>query len=335
MSAPAEKGVIAVVPVAGVGTRLRPHTHSTPKALIHVAGRPILAHILDDLVAAGVRDVVLVIGHMGDRIRAYVDSHYADGEMRVHYVEQPEAQGLGHAIHLTAGVARGRPLLIILGDTILRADLAGVLSRGRSTIGVKQVEDPRRFGVVEMEGERVRRLVEKPEVPPSNLAIVGIYYLTDGDKLFDALDELVEHDMRTRGEYQLTDALQILLDRDQALETFTVDGWYDCGKTETLLETNRELLEAQGKPVQIAGSVIIDPVVIDPTAKVENCIIGPSVSVAAAATVRNSLVRNSIINRGALVENSLLSASIVGENASVVGNFKNLNVGDSSEVRIS
>jgi len=321
--------------VAGVGTRLRPHTHSTPKALIHVAGRPILAHILDDLVDAGVRDVVLVVGHMGDRIRSYVDSHYADGEVRVQYVEQPEAKGLGHAIHLTADLARGRPLLIILGDTIVRADLAAVLSRDRSTIGVKQVEDPRRFGVVEMEGERVKRLVEKPDIPPSNLAIVGIYYIKDGDSLFAALDELIARDVRTRGELQLTDALQILLDHDQLLETFTVDGWYDCGKTETLLETNRELLEKLGKPLKLEGSVIIDPVVIEPTAKVENCIIGPFVSVAAGATVKNSLVKNSIINEGALVENSLLSASIVGENASVVGNFKNLNVGDSSEVRIS
>jgi glucose-1-phosphate thymidylyltransferase len=335
LKSPAEKGVVAVVPVAGVGTRLRPHTHSTPKALIHVAGRPILAHILDDLVEAGVRDVVLVIGHMGERIRSYVDSHYADGEMRVRYVEQPEAKGLGHAIHLTADVARGHPLLIILGDTILHADLRNVLSRDVSTIGVKQVDDPRRFGVVELEGDRVKRLVEKPDVPPSNLAIVGIYYVQDGDALFDALDELVQRDVRTRGEYQLTDALQILLDRDVELEFFTVDGWYDCGKTETLLETNRELLEKQGKPQAIEGSVIIDPVVIEPTARVENCIIGPFVSVAAGATVRNSLVRNSIINEGALVENSLLSASIVGENASVVGNFKNLNVGDSSEVRIS
>jgi glucose-1-phosphate thymidylyltransferase len=335
LSSSAEKGVVAVVPVAGVGTRLRPHTHSTPKALIHVAGRPILAHILDDLVAAGIREVVLVVGHMGDRIRSYVDSHYADSEVRFHFVEQPEAKGLGHAIHLTAGLARGRPVLIILGDTIVHADLAGVLSRDQSTIGVKQVEDPRRFGVVEMEGERVKRLVEKPDVPPSNLAIVGIYYIKAGDALFDALDELVARDVRTRGEYQLTDALQILLDRDHLLETFTVEGWYDCGKTETLLETNRELLEKQGKPQKLEGSVIIDPVVIEPTATVENCIIGPFVSVAAGATVKNSLVKNSIINEGALVENSLLSASIIGENAAVVGNFKNLNVGDSSEVRIS
>jgi glucose-1-phosphate thymidylyltransferase len=335
LNAAEQKGVVAVVPVAGVGTRVRPRTHSTPKALIHVAGRPILAHILDDLMAVGVREVVLVVGHMGDRIQRYVDSRYAGGDLRVHYVEQPEAQGLGHAIHLTHRVVSGRRLLIILGDTILKADLAAVLARGKSTIGVKEVDDPRRFGVVEMEGDKVKRVVEKPDQPPSNLAIVGIYYLENGDALFEALDELVERDARTRGEYQLTDALQILLERDHVLETFSVEGWYDCGKTETLLETNRELLEQQGETHEVQGSVIIDPVVIEPTATIENCIIGPYVSVAAGATVKNSLVRNSIINEGALVENSLLAASIVGENASVVGNFKNLNVGDSSEVRIS
>jgi glucose-1-phosphate thymidylyltransferase len=331
----AGKEVFAVVPVAGVGTRLRPHTHSTPKALIHVAGRPILAHILDDLIEIGVSDAALIVGHMGDRIRRYVDSHYKSSSLRIHYIEQPEAKGLGHALYLTKEVAQGHPLLIILGDTIVRADLAGVLSRGESAIGVKEVEDPRRFGVVELDGERVRRLVEKPEVPPSNLAIVGVYFFDDGDVLFASLDELVRRDVRTKGEIQLTDALQIYLDAGHPLGIFPIHGWYDCGKTETLLATNRELLEQRTESHHIEGSVVIEPVAIDPTATVENCIIGPHVSVAASATVRNSLVRNSIINEGALVENSLLAASIVGENASVVGNFKNLNVGDSSEVRIS
>ena len=260
---------------------------------------------------------------------------YAGTKLDVEYIEQSVAQGLGHAIHLTREVGRGHPLLIILGDTIVHSDLASVVSGGKSSIGVKEVEDPRRFGVVEMDGERVRKLVEKPENPPSNLAIVGVYYFTSGDDLYDALEEIVRRDVRTKGEVQLTDALQLLLERGHDLGTFPIQGWYDCGKSETLLETNRELLDKSSSTAEAPGSVIIPPIVIEPTATVENCILGPHVSIAAGAVVRNSLVRNSIINEGATVENSLLEASIVGENASVIGNFKNLNVGDSSEVRLT
>jgi glucose-1-phosphate thymidylyltransferase len=329
------KDVVAIVPVAGVGTRLRPHTHSTPKALIHVAGRPILAHILDDLVAVGIQEIILVIGHMGDRIRRYVDARYQDGPIRVHYVEQAEAKGLGHAVHLAGKLARQRQVLIVLGDTIVQADLAAVLERGESSIGVKEVDDPRRFGVVELSGNRVTRLVENPENPSSNLAIVGIYYFKDGAALFDALDEIVRRNLRTKGEYQLTDALQLMLDGGAHIGTFPVLGWYDCGESETLLETNRELLDRQGGKHELEGSLVIAPVAIDPSATIENSIIGPHVSIAAGATVKDSLVRDSIINQGATVETSMLAASIVGENASVMGNFKNLNVGDSSEVKIS
>ena len=335
MTETAAEKTLAIVPVAGVGTRLRPHTFSTPKALIHVAGRPILAHILDDLIAVGIREVALVVGHMADRITEYVNERYKSGPLRVHYVEQAEAKGLGHAIHLAADLGRGHPVLVVLGDTIVRADLASVLGRRKTAIGVKEVDDPRRFGVVELEGNRVKSLVEKPEVPPSNLAIVGIYYFRGGDGIFSALEELVERGVRTKGEVQLTDALQILLDRGEVIETFPVDAWYDCGKTETLLQTNRELLDLRGETNHLAGSMIVDPVAIDPSATVENCIIGPYVSIAAGASVRDSLIKDSIINQGARVESSLLASSIVGDHATVRGNFKNLNVGDSSEVRIS
>ena len=323
---------MAIIPVAGVGTRLRPHTHTTPKVLLHVAGKPILAHILDDLPALGIREVVLIVGYMGDLVREYMDRHYR--ELRVHYVEQPERLGLGHAVSLAEPHAGDRPILIILGDTIFEADLRKVLSGSDHSIGVKEVEDPRRFGIVELDGTgKVVRLVEKPSHPTSNLAIAGVYYFTHGRPLFDALRDLTRRDIRTRGEFQLTDAMQMLVESGATLRTFPIDGWYDCGKTETLLETNRVLLDKRGCGAEVAGSVVRAPVVIAETAVIESCILGPHVSVAAGARLRNAVVRDSIINENAVIEDILLEGSVVGEQATVRGGFKRVSVGDSSEVR--
>ena len=323
--------IIAVIPVAGVGTRLRPHTHTLPKVLLHVAGKPILAHILDDLPGLGIRRAVLIVGHMGDLVREYVDAHYQD--LEVTYVEQAEPMGLGHAVSLAAPFADDGRVLIILGDTIFEADLAPVLAGGVNSIGVKEVQDPRRFGIVELGPDgRVTRLVEKPEQPTSNLAITGIYYFHRGRPLFDALAELQRRDLRTKGEFQLTDAMELLVSRGEVITTFPVDGWYDCGKTETLLETNRVLLEKGDGVTAIAGSLVHRPVSIASDAVVDNCILGPHVSVAAGARLKNAVVRDSIINENATVEDIMLESSVVGVNAVVRGGYRTVNVGDSSEV---
>lgn len=329
------RGTRAIIPVAGVDSRLRPHTHTLPKALIYVAGRPILAHILDDLERLGVKDVVLVIGHMGEAIREYVDREYA--HLNRWYIDQPERLGLGHAVRLTREFVIGHPAFIVLGDTIFRADFSEIVGGDESRIGVREVEDPRRFGIVEVKDGIATRLVEKPDHPTSNLAIVGVYYIADTKLLFEALDTLVEKDMRTKGEYQLTDALQIMIERGHRIRPFTVDGWYDCGKTETLLLTNRELLELKGPPtpfVATEGTVIVQPVAIDPSAVIERSIVGPFVSIAARAVVREAIVRDSIVNEDAVVEQILLDGSVIGGSALVRGTYRHLNVGDSSEVRM-
>ena len=326
---------VAIIPVAGVGSRLRPHTHTVPKALINVAGKPMLAHILDELGRLGISSVTLVVGHMGDRIRQFVSETYTNLDVR--YVEQLERQGLGHAVHLTRGLLPGKRLLIILGDTLFRTDFGGVVASPISLLGVQAVEDPRRFGIVETDSrEMVIRLVEKPEHPTSNLALVGIYYIARGDLLYDCLDEMIRRDLRTRGEYQLTDALQLMLDRGEKMGIFRVEGWYDCGQPETLLATNRALLDMQGGAGGGANGpgLVLPPVAIDPSATVERSIIGPHVSIAAGAVVRNSIVRNAIINESAIVEDVLLDASVIGDHAVVRGAFKRLNVGDSSEVEL-
>lgn len=325
---------IAIIPVAGVGTRLRPHTHTLPKVLLHVAGKPILAHILDELPTLGITRAVLIVGYMGELIREFVDANYRN--LNVTYVEQPDRLGLGHAVSLAESFVNDDPILIILGDTIFEADLKSVLAGGTSRIGVREVADPRRFGIVETDAAgRVTRMVEKPEQPTSNLAITGIYYFTKAKPLMEALRELQQRNQRTRGEFQLTDAMQLWVERGGVLTTFPVAGWYDCGKTETLLETNRILLDRQREAAQVPGSVVHGPVAIADGAVIENCILGPHVSVAAGARLKNAVVRDSIINQNATVEDILIEGSVVGENAVVRGGFRRVNVGDSSEVIIT
>lgn len=324
---------VAVIPVAGAGTRLRPHTITTPKALLAVAGQPILGHILDQIAPVRPERVVLVIGPgaHGDRFRAFAESRR---DLEVSCVVQEEPLGLGHAVARAADAVGRAPSLILLGDTIVRADLRGLVTGG-SRVGVKAVDDPRRFGVAEVRDGRIVSLVEKPEHPASNLALVGLYYIEDSPLLYECLAHVERSGRRTRGEIQLTDGLAEMLARGTELRPFTVEGWYDCGKTDALLETNRALLDAARNHVERPGVVIVPPVALDPTAQVQHSVIGPHASIGARASVRRSVVKNSIVNEGAVVEDVLLDLSVVGENAVVRGAYQRLNVGDSSEVDIS
>jgi len=325
---------VAIVPAAGAGTRLRPHTHTTPKALLLVAGKPILAHILDQIEAGAPEKVVLVIspGPQGDRIREYAASRTTD--FKIECVVQSEPLGLGHAVAQAKQAAGSAPLLIVLGDTIVQAKI-GELVRGGSGVGVHEVSDPRRFGVALVRDGKIVELVEKPDKPVSNLAIVGLYYIANGPLLFQCLETNVREGRLTRGEVQLTDALQLLIERGEELRPFPVEAWYDCGNTETLLETNRALLDQLAKPVSREGVVVLPPVALDPTAEVRAAVIGPHVTIGPRAQVRQAVVRNSIVNEGAVVEDILLEGSVVGENAVVRGAYQRLNVGDSSEVEYS
>jgi len=325
---------VAIVPVAGAGTRLRPHTYTTPKALLLVAGKTILGHILDQLRAASPEKVILVIGPgaQGDRLREYAAA--AREDFRIECVVQEEPKGLGHAVAQARPEAGKAPLLIMLGDTIVQADLGALVQEG-SRVGVSEVEDPRRFGVALVRDGKIVQLVEKPDKPISKLALVGLYYIQKGPLLFDALDRLTREGRLTRGEIQLTDALQLLIEGGEELRPFPVKGWYDCGKTETLLETNRALLDQLAVPVTREGVVILPPVALDPTADVSAAVIGPHVSIGPRTQVRQAVVRNSILNEGSNVRDILLDSSVVGENAVVRGAYQRLNVGDSSEVEYS
>ncbi len=323
----------AIIPVAGIGTRLRPHTYSIPKVLLNVAGKPILAHILDKIFREGITEASIIVGYMGEQIREFVSSAYPG--FNVEYIEQDETLGLGHAIYLARHSMTTDPVLIILGDTIFDVDLAPVLEGPYSSLGVKTVDDPRRFGVAELRDGFISRLVEKPETPISNLAIVGLYYIRSPRLLIESLNAMIDGGIKTRGEFQLTDALQMMIEKGEKMTVFPVEGWYDCGKPETLLGTNRALLEKESRIPVLDGVVIIPPAYVAGTATLERCVIGPNTTVADHAIIQDSVIRNSIIGAKAQVLKAILDNSIVGPDAVVRGTHRRINVGDSSEVEFS
>jgi len=319
-----------IIPLAGFGTRLRPHTYTKPKPLINVAGKPILGHILDKLKDLEVEQIIFIVGWLGDQIEDYVKKTY---DFPARYVEQKELLGQAHAIWLARDHIN-EPVLIIFVDTIFEADLSRldeVASDG--VIYVKEVEDPRRFGIVLLENGWITKLIEKPATPVSNLAVIGLYYIRNWRLLLDCIEEVIRRDIKTKGEYFLADAFQLMIHRGAKLEAIPVEVWEDCGKPETLLKTNRYLLENSGGQVTVAeNSIIIPPVYIAHSATITNSIIGPYVTIADNSVIRNSIIRDSIINEGSQIEDAMLSRSLIGNNARVRGTFERLNVGDSSQI---
>ena len=325
-----------IIPLAGFGKRLRPHTYSKPKPLLNVAGKAVLGHVLDKLQGLDIQEIIFIVGYLGEQIEEYVTANY---DFPAHYVEQKELLGQAHAIRLAREHVEG-DVLILFVDTIFEADLVAL--RDLPTDGVvycKEVDDPRRFGVVTLGDEGfITRFVEKPAKPVSNLAVIGLYYVKDGPALFSAIDELIERDIKTKGEYFLADALQILVDRGQRFNAWKVEVWEDCGTPEAVLHTNRYLLEhgqGNGARSQTVNSVIIPPVHIASTARVRDSVIGPYVTIGEGAKVRCSIIRDSIIDAGAIIEDAMLDQSLVGKEALVRGRFRRFNVGDSSAVDFS
>jgi glucose-1-phosphate thymidylyltransferase len=320
----------AIIPVAGIGSRLKPHTYSTPKVLLNVGGKPILGHILDRLAEEKIKKATFVIGHLGDMIKDYVQTNYRS--FKSDFVEQEEMLGLGHAIYTALPTVDDKEIFIILGDTIFDVNLKGVFKNKKSALGVKEVDDPRRFGVAVTENGMIKRVVEKPQEHVSNLALVGLYYFSNSESLSKSLKQLVDKNIRTKNEYQLTDAIQLMIEGGEEFTTFPVEGWYDCGKPETLLSTNRFLLQRDGKSKKYKDVVINPPVFIASDAVVRNSVIGPNTSIDKGAVVENSIIHDSIVGANAKVTNSLLDNSIIGNNSIVKGSYKRINSGDSSEI---
>ncbi len=319
-----------VIPLAGFGTRLRPHTYTKPKPLVNVAGKPVLGHILDKLQGLAIDEVVFIVGYLGEQIEEYVTSNY---DFPARYIEQKKLLGQAHALYLARDVLSG-PLVIIFVDTIFDADLSLLMDeQADGVIYVKEVEDPRRFGVVVVRDGYIAQLIEKPSEMENNLAVIGLYYIKDSQFLMRCVAELIERDIKTKGEYFLADALQIMIDEGARFRAERVDVWEDCGKPETVLQTNRYLLrKSGGQTGHLDNSVVIPPVYVAKNAQVSDSVIGPYVTIAENSIVRRSIIQDSIVNKGALIEDAMLADSLIGDNAMVRGTFERLNVGDSSQV---
>lgn len=327
-----------IIPTAGFGTRLRPHTWSRPKPLVSAAGNTVLGHVIKTLETAphaGDIEMVFIVGYLGDQIRAYMDANHP--EVKSHFVVQEEMLGQSHAIAMARDYMRG-PLLIMFVDTVVEADFGFLADEeADAVIWVKEVEDPRRFGVVDVGADgRVHGLIEKPDSMENNLAVVGIYYFKRGEDLLAAIERQIQEGIQTQGEYFLADAIDMMLKDGLVMRPETVDVWLDAGLPESVLQTNRHLLDNgrdnSAEAAKRPGVRVTAPVFIHPSAVVEEAEIGPYVSVGRECRVRGSRLENTVLEAKAEVVDSQLHDSIVGERALVRGLKGQANVGDDSVV---
>ena len=321
-----------IIPVAGIGTRLQPHTLTTPKPLLEIANKPVLDYVMEPLLELEPEEFIFVIGHKGQMIIDYVKGKYS---VKSSFVPQSELLGLGFAIRLAMEQITNETTMIILGDTIVECDYPKLVDSGDYVLGVREVDDPHRFGIAELKDGFVSGLEEKPENPKSNLALIGLYYFKESAFLKESLISLISSGKTTSGEIQLTDALQNMITQGTKFVSHNVQGWYDCGKKETMLSTNCHVLGKKSQPVEISGSNIIPPIMISPSAKITNSTVGPNVSVGDNTVILQSKISNSIVGHNVEIKNSELKDSIVGNWSRIDGVKKVINVGEKTEITAS
>jgi glucose-1-phosphate thymidylyltransferase len=301
-----------ILPVAGKGTRLLPVTRWVPKPLVRVAGRAVLDYVIDKLSGLDVEELIFITGHLKETVEEYVRSNYS---LPSRFVEQEVQDGTAGAVNLARPYVDG-PVMIIFVDTVFDADLSVVNQvDADGIVWAKEVEDYQRFGVV-VTDERgyMRRIVEKPATPISRLANIGLYYIRDWQTLFAGIDRTLAGP-KTKGEWFLTDAFQYMIDNGGRLLTAEVEGWYDCGKVDTLLDTNRHLLSvgAARRPPVVAGVEIIEPVYVADGAVLKDCIVGPNVSIDVRTVLDGTRVSNAIVGSDSRVERCHINRSLIGD----------------------
>ena len=304
-----------VLPVAGNGLRLRPYTENVPKCLLPVAGKTILDWIVEDSLSLKPTETIFITGYKAEAVDSFLEKRSAWGKTRT--VVQSNPQGLGEAISLALPyVDDDEPLLIILGDTLFEADLSILKNVDENILYTFKVEDPRRFGVAVTDADgRITRLVEKPQEFVSDEAIVGIYYIKDTKVLKQSLKYLMDNDIRTKNEFQLTDALEMMLEKGCKFRTAPVQKWLDCGLAETLLETNAHVLKRidNSASVNLPGVKVIAPCYIGKDAKISNSSIGPNVSVGDGCVIENSTISNAVLWDSVKVSGQTLDNVILHE----------------------
>jgi glucose-1-phosphate thymidylyltransferase len=324
-----------IIPLAGKGTRLRPHTHITPKPMLKIAGKPVIDYVMEDLERLGnVEQVIYITGHLKDKVEEYARTTYKFPSV---FIEQKVQDGTAGAVALAKPYV-DQPVFIIFVDTIFDADLSVVKrSDADGIIWVKTVEDYQRFGVVVSDANgHMTKIVEKPTEPVSKRANIGLYYIKNWKLLMEGVDWTLKQP-KNKGEYYLTDAFQYMIDKGAKIDVIDVEGWYDAGEQGTLLETNRTMLEKgrARRPTTVpAGVTLIDPVYVEDGVTLAASTIGPNVSIGANSSVRGSELRDTIVGTGATVANSKLSSSMIGDAAVVDGANGQVNVSDHSVVKI-
>ena len=335
-----DKKLTVVIPMAGFGTRLRPHTWSKPKPLVEIAGKTVLDHVLDVVATAADLDdcrLAFIVGYLGGQVRTYMADNYPDVE--TNFYVQEEMLGQTHAIAMAREVITG-PTMVLFSDTIVQDDLSFLLDDNQgleAVIWVKKVEDPRRFGVVSVGADGFAEdIIEKPDNMENDLAVVGYYYFACGEDLIAAIDEQLNSKMITKGEYYIADAIKLMMKKGLKLTPKSVDVWLDAGLPDTVLETNRFLLvhgnAGSGELDLNNGVKIVPPVYIHPDAVIRASVIGPHTSVGAGCQISYSKVENSVVEASAIIETSQLRDSLIGARSRVVGARGKLDIGDDSVV---
>lgn len=322
-----------ILPVAGKGTRLRPHTHTKAKSLVHVAGKTVLEHIISRLVPIKASELIFITDENGQQIKTFMQEKFP--ALSCSYIVQQERLGPAHAVHLAAPrIAPGEDVLVVFNDTIFVADLGRIPELCADADGLiysKEVEDYQRFGVNVVRDGLIVDMVEKPDTPVSRLAQVGLYYLKDGAGFMGSIAETIRAGETVKGEYYLPAVFMRMIRAGKRFRAPEIDAWLDCGKPETLLETNRYLLKGRHHIHGTAeNSVFVEPVHIEAGAIVRNSIVGPNVSVARGTVVERSIVRESIINADSQVRDMVLDHSILGDAVRLLGAPRRMNIGDHS-----
>jgi glucose-1-phosphate thymidylyltransferase len=324
-----------IIPLAGKGTRLRPHTHITPKPMLKIAGKPVIDYVMDDLERLGdVEQVIYITGHLKDKVEEYARAKYPFDAV---FVEQKIQDGTAGAVALARPYV-DQPVFIIFVDTIFDADLSVVhRTDADGIIWVKTVEDYQRFGVVVADADgNMTKIVEKPSTPISKRANIGLYYIRNWKLLYEGIDWTLRQP-KNKGEYYLTDAFQYMIEHGAKIKVIDVEGWYDAGEQGTLLETNRTMLEKgrARRPSDVPADVrIVDPVYVEDHVHLKACTIGPNVSISSGSRVEGSELRDTIVGAGATVTDSVLTGSLIGDAAVVEGAHGQINVSDHSVVRV-
>lgn len=329
-----------IIPLAGFGTRMRPHTWSRPKALMQVAGDTVLGHILSQLSAITTDEVIFVIGYKGGEIERWVSETYP--QLDAHYVEQPEQLGTAHALWLCRDFMDEGDVFVAFGDGIINAAYETLADTAADGVAlVEEIDDPRQFGVAVVDAHgQVTHVVEKPQTTENKLALVGAYYFKNGRSLKNALDRIIEEEQTINGEYYFTEVLNLLIESSFKMATMDVKFWLDSGNRADMLHTNERLLGlGYGSEDAIDRSygedfTVIPPVFIHETAVVDNCVIGPYVTIGKNVRMQRCIVRNSIIDAGSTLENVNLDHSLIGESVTLKSGAHTLFVGDNSRIEL-